>query len=71
MSWSRAELLAGASALRARYPELRFGQALYNYAYSRNPAVAHLAGTDVDPFHLNERVELFLSKLCDPQEPTA
>lgn len=69
MAWSRSDLLAGARALKARYPELRFGQALYNYAYSMNPAVAHLAGTEVDPFHLNERVELFLSTLCDPKDP--
>lgn len=61
--WNRGELLAAAGDLKAKHPQLRFGQAIYNAAYRLNPAIEKLAGTDVDPFHDDARVEAFLQKI--------
>lgn len=44
----------------------RRGQAYYNAAYEMNPAVAHLCGTDVDPFYDDNKVGAFIEKLCAP-----
>lgn len=49
--------------VRASKGGVRFGQAVYNQAYAVNPAVAHLAGTDVDPYHNDDNVNAFLDKL--------
>jgi hypothetical protein len=46
-----------------RNPQLRLGQAVYNVAYRRNPAVAQLAGTEFDPFHDDSRIDAFLKKI--------
>lgn len=51
---------AALTAVLASGHTLRLGQAVYNAAYDRNPAVAHLAGTMVDPFNHDDRILAFL-----------
>lgn len=46
-----------------RNPALRLGQALFNRASDGNPAVLRLAGTNVDPFHDDAKVWVFLDEL--------
>lgn len=47
-----------------RSPWFRLGQAVYNAAYKRSPAVVRsLIGTDLDPFYHDERIDAFLARL--------
>ena len=43
--------------------DIRLGQAVYNIAYGRNPAVAQLVGSDVDPFYHDSRIDAFLETI--------
>lgn len=45
--------------------DIRLGQAVYNLAYDRNPAVARVAGTPIDPFHDDSRIDAFLAFIGD------
>lgn len=65
--WNLAELCAAARMRSDRRGE-RPGQSLYNEAYARNPAVAHLAGTACDPFYDDTKMEDFLAELSKPRE---
>lgn len=63
MNWSRDGLMGAARAVVFSDKSMRLGQALYNVAYSQNPAIAHLAGTEVDPFYDDSRIEAFLDRI--------
>lgn len=63
MAWDRDELMRQAHEMVKRHPELRLGQALYNVAYSQNPAIAHLAGTEWSCFYRDDKIEAFLGKI--------
>ena len=64
MGWDTQSLIRRARKVHlASKGEIRFGQAIYNQAYAQNPAVAHLAGTEVDPYYDDARVTAFLDKL--------
>jgi hypothetical protein len=43
--------------------QLRFGQAVFNAAYRKNPLVQQLAGTKVDPFYDDTKVYKFLARI--------
>lgn len=46
-------------------PELREGQAYYNYAHSifGDKNMRHITGTDSDPFHNDQNIDKFLIKI--------
>lgn len=46
--------------------EWRYGQTCFNVLYELDPELANqIRGTDLDPFHLDERVPEFLAKVRD------
>jgi hypothetical protein len=45
------------------HAQLRFGQAVFNAAYRKNPLVQRLAGTKVDPFYDDSKVPAFLARI--------
>jgi hypothetical protein len=62
--WDRGVLILEAHKRREKYPEERLGQALYNVAYSHNPAVASLADVyGIDCFYRDNYIEAFLDAL--------
>lgn len=64
MGWSDDEIdTLHKRAMDRRRKGERMGQSYYNAAYSMNPGVAHLAGTNLDPFYIDERLGLFLAAL--------
>jgi hypothetical protein len=69
-AWNIPELCAAAQRRHKSRGE-RLGQALYNEAYSRNPAVAHLAGGEFDPFYRDENIPSFLDTLTGLKTPPA
>jgi hypothetical protein len=59
-------LLTALKAVLDSNHELRLGQAVYNVARDRYPAVVvNLAGSDVDPFYRSERIRAFLARLTE------
>ena len=62
-------MLAALKAVLDSRWHLRLGQAVYNVARDRYPAiVVDLAGTNVDPFYRDDRIRVFLKRvayLCD------
>ena len=66
---SRAYILEQAVNRMRRYPELRFGQCVFNIAADFYPVRAMaLAGTDLDPFYNDSRVAAFLDALASDGE---
>lgn len=61
--WSRADLMRKMDEERARHPDLRRGQALYNVAYRENPAIARLAAGDCDPYYDDMKIAAFLERI--------
>ncbi len=62
------DILMGALAmvLTSKH-RMRLGQAVYNIARDRYPAVVinYLNGSDVDPFYKSERIRAFLARLTE------
>jgi hypothetical protein len=59
-------MLAALKAVLDSGHQLRLGQAVYNAARERYPAVVvDLAGSDVDPFYKSERIRAFLARLTE------
>lgn len=57
-------ILEEARLVRHRSPWFRLGQAVYNVAHTRNPAVVRtLAGSNIDPFHNDDNIHAFLARL--------
>ena len=44
-------------------PDLRLGQAVWNAAVHRCPAVRFLAGSALDPFYDDTRIRAFLARI--------
>lgn len=64
MAWTDQEVATlHERAMKRRRNGERTGQSYYNAAYAMNPGVAHIAGTDADPFHDDRRVGPFISML--------
>ena len=45
------------------WPQLRLGQAVWNAAHRRCPAVRIFTATRLDPFHHDSRIEAFLARI--------
>lgn len=63
---NQLRLAIAARALRdmREHPCLRWGQAIFNAAHEIRPDLAGpLAATDLDPFHVDSRVLMFLSAI--------
>lgn len=56
-------ILEEARLVLHRSPWFRLGQAVYNIAYTRSPQVRKLAGTALDPFHDDSRIDAFLARI--------
>jgi hypothetical protein len=60
----RRKIEAQAQEIRSKNPSQRYGQAIFNAAYSLYPELAdQLRGGSVDPFYQNENVTLFLQEM--------
>lgn len=60
--WELNELYKRASIAMSRFPNLRYGQAIFNEAYSLWPDFVNtIRGTDDDCFYKDEKVKDFLS----------
>lgn len=65
------KLISAANTDVSKYPNMRYGQALFNNAYHYfNPTVINnLTGTDADPFYIDKNIPNFWnilkSKLVD------
>ena len=57
-------ILEEAQLILHRSPWFRLGQAVYDAAYKRSPAVVRtLLGSHLDPFYHDERIDAFLARL--------
>jgi hypothetical protein len=55
------EIITRATRLQMFYPDLRYGQAVFNVAYKQYPEIVEkYAGSRVDPFHNDAMVDTFL-----------
>jgi len=63
---TRDKVITEAMNLRDKYSELRIGQSIYNASYQLYPSIVEefLTANEYDCFHRDQRVELFLEKLC-------
>lgn len=59
-------LIDAANAALAQHPEWRYGQAMFNAAYTLYPAAAdQMRGGSLDPFHRDERAIPFAQKVAE------
>lgn len=56
----RQKIYVLASEAQRNHPELRYGQAIFNAACKMTNKANALAGTDLDPFYNDSKVEAFL-----------
>lgn len=61
---NKSEIKSEAHRLLAKNKELRFGQAVYNYAFDLYPELCmKIVGTEKDCFYDSNKVEIFLDAL--------
>ena len=61
------QLLEGANEMAPGNHLLRRGQMLMNLLWDINPALySEITGTDIDPFYVDQRVDVFLAYVKEP-----
>jgi len=53
-------------AINTRHPSLRRGQVAYNLLFDFRPDLAReIVGTNVDPFHDDSKINMFMHRLAE------
>lgn len=61
-----AQFLQEGSAYARKYPQLRYGQAMFTKLMDmHNECASELLGTDADPYYNDMRIQAFLGKVFD------